>query len=70
MSLFQDKFSDDQLAIILDLTSNGFDNAMECLLTGPNLQNILKLMIALFKTYPVVKVDIDDDEAWAEMVTF
>lgn len=70
VSLFQDKFSDDQLAIILDLTSNGFDNAMECLLTGPNLQSILKLMIALFKTYPVVKVDIDDDEAWAEMVTF
>lgn len=53
MSLFHDKFTDDQLAIIPDLISNDFDKAMECLLTVPTLQNTLKLMVTQLKTYPV-----------------
>ena len=60
VSLFQDKFTDEQLATILDLASNNFDDAMGCLLSGPNLQSILKLMFRLSKTYPVVKLQVDD----------
>ena len=70
LSLFQDEFTDEQLATILDLASNSFDDAMECLLTGPNLKSILKLMFKLSKTYPIVKFGIDDDEAWTDLVSF
>ena len=41
---------------ILDLAGNSFDDAMECILTGLNLESIIKLMLKLSKTYPVVKM--------------
>ena len=57
--MFQDEFTKEQLATILVLACSSFHDAMECLLTGPNLEAILKLMMKISKTYPVVKLGMD-----------
>ena len=67
--MFQDEFTKEQLATILDLAGSSFDDAMECLSTGSNLQTILKLMLKISKTYPVVKLGMDDN-AWTDLVSF
>ena len=68
--MFHDEFTKEQLATILVLACSSFHDAMECLLTGPNLEAILKLMLKISKTYPVVKLGMDDDDAWTDLVSF
>ena len=68
--MFQDEFTEEQLATILNLAGNNFDDAMECVLTGLNLETILKLMQKVSKTYPIVKLGMDDDDAWTDLVSF
>ena len=61
---------------IFDLTCNDFDKTMECLQSGPQwnvcnlVLNILKLMSEVSRACPVVKVHIDEDEAWSDLVLF
>ena len=43
---------------------------MECLLSGPDLNNILKLMSNISKTCQIIKVYIDEDDVWSDLVSF
>ena len=45
---------------------------MECLLSDPDLPNILKviIMFTTSKKYPVIKIPLDEEEAWADLVVF
>ena len=70
MTLFHATLSKKQISAIFDLACHDFDKTMECLLSGPDLNNILKLMSKVSKTYPVVKVRIDQDEIWSDLVSF
>ena len=62
LSIFQDEFTKEQLATILVPACSSFHDAMESLLTGPNLEALLKLMLKISKTYPVMKLGMDDDD--------
>lgn len=70
LTLFQATLSKKQVCVIFDLACHDFDITMECLLSGPDLNNILKLMSKVSKTYPVVKVHIDQGETWSDLVSF
>ena len=70
LTLFQATLSKKQVSAIFDLACNDFDQTMECLLSGPDLSNILKLMSEASRNSPVIKVHIDEDEAWSDIVSF
>ena len=70
LTLFQATLSKKQICVIFDLACHDFNITMECLLSGPDLNNILKLMSRVSKTYPVVKVHIDQCEIWSDLISF
>lgn len=70
LTLFQATLSKKQISAIFDLACHDFDKTMECLLSGPDLNNILKLMSKVSKTCPIVKVHVDEDELWSDLVSF
>ena len=45
-----------QISAIFEFACHDFDKTMECLLSGPDLNNILKLMSNVSKTCPIIKV--------------
>ena len=70
LTLFQATLSKRQISAIFDFACHDFDKTMECLLSGPDLNNILKLMSAVSKTCPIIKVHIDEDDVWSDLVSF
>ena len=70
LTLFQGTMSKKQISAIFDLACHDFDKTMECLLSGPDLSNILKLTSKVSKTCPIVKVHIDEDDIWSDLVSF
>ena len=70
LTLFQTTLSKEQVSAIFDFAFHDFDKTMECLLSGPDLNNILKLMSKVSKTCPIIKVHIDEDDAWSDLVSF
>ena len=70
VTLFQATLSREQISAIFNFAFHDFDKAMECLLSGPNLNNILQLMSKVSKTCPIIKVHIDEDDVWSDLVSF
>ena len=69
ISLFGAKLTENQIAAIFELATYNFDN-IECLLSGPDLPNTLKLMFTTSKNYPIIKISIDEEVFWADLVGF
>lgn len=49
-------------------TGNNFDESMECLLEGPTINSILFILKDAFENVPTVKVEVDPDELWQDIV--
>ncbi len=55
---------------ILSASNDDFQATTECLLTGPTLASILKMLRCHFEKQPAMTISIDSDDAWVDAVTF
>lgn len=66
--MFDGHLSEDQVEAVYHASDSDFDSSMECLLDGPTINSILYMLNEIFETVPVIKVNIDPDEIWQDMV--
>ena len=70
LSLFSSQITREQIQVIFNLSGNNFDTSMECLLSGPTTESIVELACRRYESYPVVKISIDEDDVWADLVSY
>ena len=70
LSLFSSQITREQIQVIFNLSGNNFDSSMECLLSGPTTESIVELACRRYESYPVVKISIDEDDVWADLVSY
>lgn len=68
LSLFSSRFTAKQIQILYRYSGDNFDNAIECLMNGPSLDSIVRMVNTHSMSDPVVKVAIDSDDVWADML--
>ena len=59
-----------QIAAIYFLSGSNYDSSVKCALNGPNLKSIVTLMNTCFDTMPRIKVPVDADSAWSDLVAY
>ena len=59
-----------QITHIYSLCDNDVERATECLVTGPDLPTLLKLMHRQCSSFPRKRVDVDLEDPWGDMVAF
>ena len=68
LSLFSSRFTAKQIQSLYRYSGDDFDNAIECLMNGPSLECIVRMINFRTMSYPVVKVAVDSDNVWADML--
>ena len=68
LSLFSTRFTAKQIQALYRHSGDNFDDAIECLMSGPSAESILKMINARSMSDPVVKVAVDCDDVWADML--
>ena len=66
LSLFSSRFTTMQIQVLYWYSGDNFDNT-ECLMNGP-LDSIVRMINTHSMTDPVVKVAIDSDDVWANIL--
>ena len=64
----EDNLSTKQVVTIYELSGSDFDKSMTCLLDGPTLQSIIKMINGRFVQFPRVKLSLDAEDMWGDMV--
>ena len=67
LSLFSSRFTTMQIQVLYWYSGDNFDNTIECLMNGP-LDSIVRMINTHSMTDPVVKVAIDSDDVWADIL--
>ena len=57
-----------QIQALYRHSGDNFDEAIECLMNGPSAESILKMVNARSMSDPVVKVAVDSDDVWADVL--
>ena len=70
LTMFKATHSVKQIISIFRASGDDFDASVECLVSGPTLACILKMMNNRFAHEAVVKVRVDSEEAWQDTVTY
>ena len=68
--LFGERLSANQIETLYKVSGGDFATTMDCLLKGPTLQPMMKLLNERFLLCPTIKVRIDPSEAWEDFVAF
>lgn len=69
ITMFQGKnLSRKQIAAIYLLSGKNYEASLKCILDGPNLQTLVILMNTYFDTMPMIKVKVDADTVWNDLV--
>ena len=68
LDMFTGKHSPNVIITTFRMSGDDFDSSVECLLAGPTLSSIRKMVGAKFAELPKKKVEIDPDDAWADVV--
>ena len=68
LSLFSSRLTVKQIQSLYRYSGDNFDNAIECLMNGPSLDSILRMINTRSMDDPVVKVAVDSDDVWADML--
>lgn len=68
LSIFADKLTPKQIMTVYRLSSSSFDIAFDCLAEGPTLESMLKVHGSNYEDKRPMKVYIDSDDKWADMV--
>lgn len=59
-----------QITAIYLLSGSSFDRTLQCLLEGPNLSSIMRILNNYFETKPTFKIDIDLNSAWEDLLAY
>ena len=62
LSLFSSRFTVKQIQVLYQYSGENFDNAIECLMSGPSLESIVKMINTRSMSDPIVKVGVDSDD--------
>ena len=68
LSMFSSRFSVKQIQVLFRYSGDCFDDCIDCLMSGPTLEAILRMVNTHSLSYPVVKVPIDSNDMWADML--
>ena len=69
-SLFSEKFTTQQIQSVYNYSGDDFDASIECLGVGASLDSIVKVIMKHSRTLPVVKLHVDKDEMWSDLLSF
>ena len=67
-SVFDGSLDNKQVEAVYLASGKNFDASMECLLEGPTTTSLLSMMNALFRPFSVIKIQVDPDDIWQDMV--
>jgi hypothetical protein len=70
LSIFIGGMTPKQIMCIFRFSGNDFNSSMECLIAGPTFESVLKLSSSKYAAYQPVKVRVDEDEMWSDLVSF
>ena len=70
ISLFEGELSAQQISSIYLLSGRNYENTFECLIEGPTIQSLLRVMNIQYGSMPMVKIKVDQECIWADMVAF
>lgn len=68
--MFGENISSYQIESLYKASGGNFTAAMDCLLKGPTLESITKMLNSRFSQCTTIKVRIDPSEAWEDLVVF
>ena len=67
-SVFNGSLYNKQVEAVYLASGKNFDASMECLLEGPTTTSLLSMMNALFRPFSVIKIQVETDNIWQDMV--
>lgn len=70
LSIFTGEMTPKQISTIFQFSGNDFESSMECLIAGPTVESLLKFTSSKYATYQPVKVHVDEEEMWSDLVAF
>ena len=70
LSMFAGKLSPKQVISVFRLSQDHLEPSIECLLTGPTLDGILKMMMQRYDTFPAAKLYVEASDAWSDTVAY
>ena len=68
--MFGESVSANQIESLYKASGSNFTATMDCLLKGPTLQSLTKMLNWRFSQCTTIKVHIDPSEAWENLVAF
>ena len=69
-SLFSERFTEEQISAVYEYSRNKFDNCVECLGNSASLEALVGMVNKAYSDYPVLKVYVDEDDIWADLLSF
>ena len=70
LSMFVGDLKSKEITTVYHLADDDFDSAVDCLLSGPSLDGLLKLHKKKFDGKPASKLHVDADDIWADTVGY
>lgn len=64
-----DNLTTKQVTSIYKLSGSSFESSAACLLDGPTLSSIIKMIGKRFENFPRLKLSVDSDSMWADVVS-
>lgn len=68
MSTFGSNVSYEEVIAVFKMSGEDYEISSECLLRGPTLTSILTMINKRFEQFPRVKLHVDADDFWADLV--
>ena len=68
LTMFVGRLSAKQVLALYHASGEDFDASMECLLEGPTLSSIVRMLNAMFSKRSVTKLEVDTEDVWQDMV--
>ena len=68
ISMFSSRVPVKQIQSLYQLSGENFDDCVECLLSGPTSDLLLKIVNNRYLSFPTTKVAIDSEDMWADML--
>ena len=67
--MFTGKMPAKHILAVFRASGDDFDASLECLLDGPTLNSIIRMLNNQFNQQPTVKLQVDPEDAWYDVVT-
>ena len=68
ISMFSTRYTAKQIQVLYKYAGDSFDNCIDCLTSGLSLESILRMVNVHTSSYKTVKVAIDQEDMWADML--